>query len=148
MSKYRSKESILKLKKEGLTQTEIGKRLGVSQMQISKLSRYHKIEWNIGAAARSNPETLKTNFKDGFSKSSIERLTRKLLAETGKNLHICERCGWQDKYEELPRHHKDRDRTNNDLTNLEIICKSCHRIEHISEQKRDPITGRFYNDEP
>ena len=27
-------------------------------------------------------------------------------------------------------HHKDRDRHNNDISNLEILCSNCHAIEH------------------
>jgi ribosomal protein L37E len=42
----------------------------------------------------------------------------------------CNRCG----YDELPGilrvHHKDRDRTNSDPKNLEILCPNCHEIDH------------------
>jgi len=49
----------------------------------------------------------------------------------------CERCG-------KPRssaskwgfvtHHKDGDRTNNSVDNLEVLCKRCHQIEHHCEK--------------
>jgi hypothetical protein len=53
-------------------------------------------------------------------------LKTRLLAERGK---VCERCGY-DKYEILQVHHKDRNRRNNKLENLEIICPNCHYEEH------------------
>lgn len=42
---------------------------------------------------------------------------------------ICERCGY-DKYEILQVHHKDKNRQNNNLDNLELICPNCHAEEH------------------
>jgi 5-methylcytosine-specific restriction endonuclease McrA len=40
----------------------------------------------------------------------------------------CNRCG-SKKY--LLVHHKDRDRENNDDSNLEVLCKACHQKEHV-----------------
>lgn len=39
----------------------------------------------------------------------------------------CNRCGSEYRIE---RHHKDEDWRNNFLSNLELICRSCHRKEH------------------
>lgn len=44
----------------------------------------------------------------------------------------CERCGY-NKVEILQIHHKDRDRQNNALDNLELICPNCHYEEHYGE---------------
>ena len=58
----------------------------------------------------------------------------------------CMRCGSEDR---LEVHHKDRDRSNNELSNLEVVCFSCHQQEHIEELKQEaekrrcPKTGRF-----
>ena len=41
----------------------------------------------------------------------------------------CERCGFK-KYEILQVHHKDKNRDNNKLDNLELICPNCHCEEH------------------
>src|SRR3989338_11330530 len=46
---------------------------------------------------------------------------------------VCERCSY-DKYEILQVHHKNRDRENNDLSNLELICPNCHFEEHLLEK--------------
>lgn len=50
-----------------------------------------------------------------------------------KERRYCERCG-----EDLTNasryhwcvHHRDHDRSHNDDKNLELLCKSCHQIEH------------------
>jgi 5-methylcytosine-specific restriction endonuclease McrA len=41
----------------------------------------------------------------------------------------CEKCGY-NKIEILQVHHIDKDRNNNDLANLELICPNCHFEEH------------------
>ncbi len=45
----------------------------------------------------------------------------------------CERCGYS-KIAILQVHHKNRDRNNNDLANLELICPNCHYEEHYLEK--------------
>lgn len=46
----------------------------------------------------------------------------------------CNRCNYS-KYESvLQVHHKDRDRTNNKLENLEVLCPTCHTEEHYLTQ--------------
>lgn len=40
----------------------------------------------------------------------------------------CEQCGTMDK--RLDIHHKDRDWKNNDPTNLQTLCISCHALLH------------------
>jgi 5-methylcytosine-specific restriction endonuclease McrA len=45
----------------------------------------------------------------------------------------CERCRYS-KYEILQVHHKDRNRQNNELSNLELICPNCHYEEHYLEK--------------
>ncbi len=53
-------------------------------------------------------------------------LKSRLLAERGSH---CERCRY-NKVEILQVHHVDRDRENNSLGNLELICPNCHAEEH------------------
>lgn len=61
---------------------------------------------------------------------SQQALKVRLLGERGKN---CEHCGY-NKYEILQVHHKNRDRRNNNLDNLELICPNCHCEEHFLEK--------------
>ena len=45
-------------------------------------------------------------------------------------LNECERCGYNEVPEILGVHHKDRDRKNNSIDNLEVLCPNCHSLEH------------------
>jgi len=56
-----------------------------------------------------------------------EALKIRLLNQRGKK---CERCGYEE-YRILEVHHKDRNRGNSDLNNLELICPNCHAKEHF-----------------
>ena len=46
--------------------------------------------------------------------------------------HICNRCGYDKNELALIVHHIDRNRHNNDLSNLEIVSANCHLIGHFS----------------
>ena len=61
---------------------------------------------------------------------SQQALKIRLLENRGKN---CERCNYE-KYEILQVHHKNRDRSDNDINNLELICPNCHFEEHYLEK--------------
>lgn len=43
--------------------------------------------------------------------------------------NACARCGYSNVLA-LEVHHKDRDRSNNHISNLEILCANCHTLEH------------------
>jgi 5-methylcytosine-specific restriction endonuclease McrA len=46
-------------------------------------------------------------------------------------LFVCERCNY-DRYPEiLEVHHKDRNRENNTIENLLILCPTCHMEDHF-----------------
>ncbi len=57
-------------------------------------------------------------------------LKLRLLKIRGKS---CERCNY-NKYEILQVHHKDGNKNNNDLNNLELICPNCHFEMHYLEK--------------
>lgn len=46
---------------------------------------------------------------------------------------ICSDCGSEESVEV---HHKDRDRSNNDIENLEVLCEDCHFDRHREEFKK------------
>lgn len=46
----------------------------------------------------------------------------------------CNRCEYKDIPEILQIHHIDRNRANNCITNLEVLCPNCHCIEHYVKQ--------------
>lgn len=59
-----------------------------------------------------------------------QSLKIRLLTLRGRS---CQRCGY-NKYEILQVHHKDRNHSNNELSNLELICPNCHYEEHLLEK--------------
>lgn len=42
----------------------------------------------------------------------------------------CEACGFDKHPAAIIVHHKDRDRSNNTIDNLQVLCSNCHMIEH------------------
>lgn len=58
---------------------------------------------------------------------SQQALKIRLLKERGNK---CERCNYK-KYQILEIHHKNKDRKNNNLENLLLICPNCHAEEHL-----------------
>ena len=61
---------------------------------------------------------------------NYKALKIRLLNKDGKS---CKKCGY-NKQEILQVHHKDKNRLNNDLGNLELICPNCHFEEHYLEK--------------
>lgn len=53
---------------------------------------------------------------------------RKLALENKP--HLCEKCGYNKIPQILEVHHKDRNRNNNSILNLEILCPNCHDEQH------------------
>ncbi len=56
------------------------------------------------------------------------RLKRRLLGEGYKTwrCEACQRRTWQGLPIPLELHHRDGDRTNNHLSNLQLVCPNCH----------------------
>lgn len=46
--------------------------------------------------------------------------------------HECDICSYSKVPGVLQVHHKDRDRSNNDITNLQILCPTCHAVDHYN----------------
>lgn len=70
-------------------------------------------------------------YKMGRPKDKVvsqKALKAKLLRERGV---VCEHCGFGNT-KILQVHNKNRERENNDLANLELICPNCHYEEHSS----------------
>jgi len=67
-------------------------------------------------------------WRGGHSQSRYERI-RKLI-----KLQTCEMCGKTEC--RLDTHHKDRDKSNNTVDNIMVLCASCHAIVHYIEDNR------------
>lgn len=58
---------------------------------------------------------------------------RTIIFKIAGKPRICERCGYDKHDAAIVVHHKDRNRDNNDISNLEVLCANCHAIEHWGE---------------
>lgn len=45
----------------------------------------------------------------------------------------CNRCGYDANKAAIVVHHKDHNRENSDIDNLEVLCANCHTIHHCSD---------------
>lgn len=79
------------------------------------------------ACSNKNRTGIKYNNNRPNDKVKSYQLLKGLLLSKRNNK--CERCGYS-KSEILQIHHKDRNRQNNSLKNLELICPNCHCEEH------------------
>jgi len=89
-----------------------------------------------GCARRLGRETRQLNLaiKNPAGSFRVRGSTRaaKSATRTIREAHPwCNRCGWRDEPEVLHVHHRDRDRKNNRLANLEVLCPNCHAIDHL-----------------
>lgn len=140
MHKYVAR--IIELKDKGLNQVEIAKELGKTKACIASICRSKKITgWPEGSAARNQQGFRNPNYGNGRSRATIGRTAKRVLIEDDRDLFTCERCDKRNDIE-LPRHHKNRDVRDNSPDNLEVLCHSCHNLEHMPERVRTPF-GTF-----
>lgn len=90
---------------------------------------------NKKTCSRSCANKLRSGIKYGQGRrkdkvKSYQTLKIRLLKSRGK---ACERCGYH-KYEILQIHHRDSNRLNNTMHNLELVCPNCHFEEHYLEK--------------
>lgn len=93
-------------------------------------------KFNKKTCSRSCANIQRTGIKYhlGNPKSKVksqQALKLRLLKERGRK---CERCDYS-KYEILQVHHKDKNKNNNNLENLALICPNCHYEEHFLEKR-------------
>lgn len=80
---------------------------------------------------------------NGYKGTDVKSYRTKAIRHYGEE---CSRC---KSSENIQVHHIDRNRENNAIENLEVLCSRCHLAEHAEEQKeqserrRCPETGRF-----
>jgi hypothetical protein len=116
----------------------------------SKCPRCYKRLWKrqqwkkLGRWSRLSGEPMPKSIREKMSKSISGQIrsfkipasrfrTRKLFSIKGKKCFIC-------KSDAKCRHHIDRDILNNDLSNVQLLCFSCHGKIHspIKGIKRGP----------
>ena len=89
----------------------------------------HNLVQKPGVGKGGNQKKGKDNvcYKNG---SRFYQKMRKVLLQERK---CCERCGknlLDVHYSYRCLHHRDHNRDNNAIENLELLCKRCHQLEH------------------
>lgn len=69
----------------------------------------------------------------GTTKRKDESRHYRRIAFSAK-VQSCERCGYNSHPAAIIVHHIDRDRMNDDILNLEVLCANCHAIEHWGKE--------------
>ncbi len=90
-----------------------------SKERQPRLRRSETKQYGDGPALRGRASPL---FRHG-----VKAYRALALAEFGA---ICEDCGGSSRARTIDVHHKDENRLNNDLSNLVVLCRSCHRKRH------------------
>lgn len=70
------------------------------------------------------------------------------LISTGQKKHICEECGlsiWNTKPIPIELHHVDGDSTNNEISNLKILCPNCHAQTENYKSKNKRVANYGIN---
>lgn len=80
----------------------------------------------IGIKYKSSGRPIKDKVR------SYQSLKKRLLETRGEQ---CERCTFPV-YQILQVHHVDRNRNNNNLKNLELLCPNCHASEHYLKKSK------------
>ena len=70
-----------------------------------------------------------THFRSGEDHPNYRETSTKYRNKV--DISECNRCGYNSFTEILQVHHIDRNRRNNELLNLEVLCPNCHSIEHL-----------------
>ena len=114
------------------------------------LARKLQYEWRVRTGYTKNPG-VGSGGAQGFGP---EHHSFKPDAPNRYKDHVkaeCERCGSKSF---LCGHHKDRDRGNNEPSNIETLCKRCHQIEHgcanhlpkvITQKQRNKLSRNASN---
>lgn len=82
-------------------------------------SRKHKdVAQRLGGIEAIQPDHYGTN--SNYRKKALRQLP-----------NVCSGCGYNRFVQALQVHHKDHNRSNNDISNLEILCPTCHWEHHL-----------------
>lgn len=128
-----STEEIITIVQQSYSNREVARKLGYvadGGGTMASLKRMYQ-ELNIDTSHFKGQGWNKENynydaFAAGTHKKNGSSTTIALIALRG---HKCEKCGlteWLGEPINLETHHKDGDRSNNSLDNLEILCPNCH----------------------
>lgn len=95
---------------------------GKSKLKLSKSGKYF-----CSRLCKDKAQSyMKEIQPDHYGNGEYSDYRTKALYQLGS---ICADCGYSNK-DALEVHHKDRNRQNNDISNLLVLCANCHTLRH------------------
>jgi len=89
--------------------------------------------WNKGLKGIHLSPKSEFKYKNGNGYRNL--LYKKILKQ------ICKDCGFQGNLKRLHVHHLDKNRQNNSISNLMVLCRPCHLQRH-GKQELNYVEGR------
>ena len=109
----------------------------MSQATIGRKHGYRSASTTPEVAARIQawwtPERREAKRQEMLQRNPDARyhgLSSTRAAEIVRDAGCCQRCGHDGTASRLGIHHRDRDKRNQDPSNLEVLCHRCHMREH------------------
>lgn len=128
-----SVEEISEIVKNSYSNREVARKLGYAVDGGGTMASLKKMyqELNLDISHFKGQGWNKENynyetFTDGSKKKNGKSIASPLIKLRGRK---CENCGlteWLGQPINLEVHHKDGNRSNNELTNLQLLCPNCH----------------------
>lgn len=106
-------------------------------VEINMQSKKRKIPTTEIGVGSGNTTRNKSHYNHPSYKTGIQAY-RNIYKEYHKEIR-CELCG-STKF--LCIHHIDENRHNNDINNLQCLCKKCHQNYHIKRNKKGQFTAK------
>lgn len=129
------KDLILNLISKNAPKQKIANLVGCHIKTLNKYLLTNGIEYNGNQGAYGYKTFHNKNYMPYVEYIKIGNVQtnklRKKLIQEGLKKYQCESCGlnsWQGQPIPLEVHHKDGDKTNNELDNLQLLCPNCHAL--------------------
>ena len=138
-------DTVIKVCEESTSMSEAAKILGLSFSSFKRVAvKLGCYKTNQGLKDVNKPKSYKYSIDDIFSNKypSQSNKFRKRLFKEGYKEEKCEMCQlteWLGGKLPLELHHKDGNKNNNSLDNLEIICPNCHSLTETYKGKNIKI---------
>lgn len=129
---FEKKDQILKWIEENQSKAYISSQLNCKQETLNRYLKLMDIEYsgNQSGKGKTKNKTKMTlaEYLENSEDIQTNKIRKKILEE-GIKPHKCDCCGletWLGNPIPLELHHKDGDRTHNELSNFELLCPNCH----------------------